>query len=109
MKNIAISKDILKDYCVIDIRTPSEWKNGIVENAKLIMLCDDNGLLNQNFIEEFKNTIDYKNQNIAFICATGSRSKHTALMIEDALGVECTNLDGGMVALLSQGYEAIKN
>ncbi|WP_139470670.1 rhodanese-like domain-containing protein [Campylobacter armoricus] len=108
MKNIAISKDILENYCIIDVRTPSEWKNGIIDNAYLIALCDDNGFMNENFINEFKTKIDFKNQNIAFVCATGSRSKHTAMMIEDALGIECVNLDGGMVALLSQGYEVIK-
>ncbi|HEC1787949.1 TPA: rhodanese-like domain-containing protein [Campylobacter lari] len=105
MKNIMISKDILQDYCIIDVRTPSEWKGGVVKEAILIALCDDNGFINENFIQEFKEKVDYQNKNIAFICATGSRSKHSALMIEDALDIECTNLDGGMVALLSQGYQ----
>ncbi|HEC1764267.1 TPA: rhodanese-like domain-containing protein [Campylobacter lari] len=108
MKNIAISKDILHEFCIIDVRTPSEWKSGVIKEAILIALCDDNGFMNENFIQEFKEKVDYQNKNIAFVCATGSRSKHTAMMIEDALGIECTNLDGGMVTLLSQGYEATK-
>ncbi|MCR6587074.1 rhodanese-like domain-containing protein [Campylobacter insulaenigrae] len=108
MKNITISKEILDNYCIVDVRTPGEWESGTIDNAKLIMLCDNNGIINQNFLEEFKNNVDYKNNNIAFVCATGSRSKHTALMVEDALNIECTNLDGGMAALLSQGYEVKK-
>ncbi|QOR01868.1 MULTISPECIES: rhodanese-like domain-containing protein [unclassified Campylobacter] len=108
MKNIAISKDILKEYCIIDVRTPSEWRSGVIEEAELIALCDDNGFMNENFIQEFQSRIDYQNKNIAFVCATGSRSRHTAIMIEDALGIECVNLDGGMVSLLAQGYEAVK-
>ncbi|AJC86302.1 rhodanese-like domain-containing protein [Campylobacter sp. RM16704] len=108
MKNIVISKNILENFCIIDVRTPSEWKNGVISNAHLIALCDDNGNMNEKFIDEFKSKIDFKNQNIAFVCATGSRSKHTAMMIENTLGIECTNLDGGMTALLSQGYETTK-
>lgn len=101
MKNINIHPDILKDYCIIDVRTPSEWKNGVIKDAKLIALYDDLGLQNMNFLEEIKTQVDYENEKIAFVCATGSRSKSAALMVEDALKIECVNLDGGMY-LLSQ-------
>ncbi|EGK8010440.1 rhodanese-like domain-containing protein [Campylobacter lari] len=106
VKNIDINADILENYQVIDVRKPSEWvQTGTIKNAIKISFYNEDGGLNENFVEEIKKISS--NKPIAIVCRSGSRSaKASALLNQN--GIEVTNLKGGMNTLLSQGYETSK-
>ncbi|EAJ0348565.1 rhodanese-like domain-containing protein [Campylobacter lari] len=106
VKNIDINADILENYQVIDVRKPSEWvQTGTIKNAIKISFYNEDGSLNENFVEEIKKISS--NKPIAIVCRSGLRSaKASALLNQN--GIEVTNLKGGMNALLSQGYETSK-
>ncbi|RKO65262.1 thiosulfate sulfurtransferase [Campylobacter sp. P255] len=106
VKNININADILKNYQVVDIRTPKEWDyTGIIKNAAKISFYKEDGTLNENFLQEIKKLKSIK--PIALVCKSGARSaKASALLSQN--GIEVINLQGGMNALLSQGYQTTK-
>ncbi len=62
---------------IIDIRTEKEWEmTGVIPNSILISMHDNNNLERKSFLKEMNLEIsNNKNKNIAFICASGSRSK----------------------------------
>ncbi|EGK7513615.1 rhodanese-like domain-containing protein [Campylobacter lari] len=106
VKNIDINADILENYQVIDVRKPSEWvQTGTIKNAIKISFYNEDGSVNENFVEEIKKISS--NKPIAIVCRSGSRSAKASALL-DQNGIEVTNLKGGMNALLSQGYKTSK-
>ncbi|AJD01656.1 rhodanese domain protein [Campylobacter lari] len=106
VKNIDIDADVLENYQVIDVRKPSEWvQTGTIKNAIKISFYNEDGSVNENFVEEVKKISSDK--PIAIVCRSGSRSAKASALL-DQNGVEVTNLKGGMNALLSQGYKTSK-
>ncbi|AJC84594.1 rhodanese-like domain-containing protein [Campylobacter peloridis] len=106
VKNVNINAEILKNYQVIDVRKPSEWEQtGMIKEAIGISLYNENGSLNENFVEEVKKVSSEK--PIAIVCRSGARSSQAATLL-DQNGIDVTNLSGGMNALLLQGYETTK-
>ena len=83
----------LKDYQIFDVRSPSEWENGILKGVECVALLDDFGSFNENFLKEFQKNFD-ASKKPAFICRSGHRSK-----IAEHLGIIGVNLAGGMLAL----------
>lgn len=78
----------LKDkrkFLLIDVRQPEEFKSGHVPGAKLIPLGELNRRINEL----------PKDKEIAFICATGSRSSSAARMLSKQ-GYNVINVRGGM-------------
>lgn len=89
----------LSSYQIFDVRTPSEWReDGVINDVKCVALFDDMGLLNANFIEEFKAKYQKDNKILAFICRSGHRSKIAASMVLDELEIRGVNLEGGVLA-----------
>lgn len=106
VKNVNINAEILENYQVIDVRKPSEWEQtGMIKEAIGISLYNENGSLNENFVEEVKKVSSEK--PIAIVCRSGARSSQAATLL-DQNGIDVTNLSGGMNALLLQGYETTK-
>ncbi|MBX1886625.1 rhodanese-like domain-containing protein [Campylobacter peloridis] len=106
VKNVNINAEILENYQVIDVRKPSEWEQtGMIKEAIGISLYNENGSLNENFVEEVKKISSKK--PIAIVCRSGARSSQAATLL-DQNGIDVTNLSGGMNALLLQGYETTK-
>ena len=66
-----------ENLLIIDVRTEKEWKmTGVIPGSILISMHDDNNLERKSFLEEINLKISsYKSKKIAFICASGSRSK----------------------------------
>ena len=62
---------------IFDIRTKKEWKmTGVIPNSILINMHDNNNIERENFLNEVSSEIEsYKDKNIAFICASGARSR----------------------------------
>ncbi|TXE81596.1 rhodanese-like domain-containing protein [Campylobacter peloridis] len=106
VKNVDINAEILENYQVIDVRKPSEWEQtGMIKEAIGISLYNENGSLNENFVEEVKKISSEK--PIAIVCRSGARSSQAATLL-DQNGIDVTNLSGGMNSLLSQGYKTTK-
>ncbi len=100
-----IREDILKDYQIFDIRNKDEWQeSGVIKDAVLLSFTLDNGSIDPEFIDKFSKLAD-KNKEIAFVCATGHRSSAATYLIKSQLGLDTTNLKGGMFSLIEQGYQ----
>ena len=68
---------INKNLTIIDVRTINEWKmTGIIPTSILINMHDDKYQERKGFVTEItKILLEYQDKNIAFICASGARSK----------------------------------
>ena len=102
------SKDV-EDYIknnpksvLLDVRTTEEWSEGKPDGDKIglktyfLSLQFEGQILNQNFVEEFKNLKIDKNYEILITCGTGGRSQRAAeiLTLE---GYKCTNISDGFL------------
>ena len=68
---------INKNLTIIDVRTINEWKmTGIIPTSILINMHDDKYQERNGFVTEItKILLEYQDKNVAFICASGARSK----------------------------------
>ena len=66
-----------KNLTIIDVRTINEWKmTGIIPTSILINMHDDKYQERKDFVEEItEKLLEYQDKNVAFICASGARSK----------------------------------
>ena len=71
--------------CVLlDVRTKEEWNNGKPDGDKIglktyfLSLQFEGKILNQNFVEEFKNLKIDQDYEILISCGTGGRSQRAA-------------------------------
>lgn len=80
---------------VLDVRTPEETAEGVIEGA----------VINDFYEDEFANRLNEldKNQPVYVYCAVGGRSSDAAEMMVDSGFVEVYNLDGGMRDWKKQG------
>lgn len=97
-------KEILgeNETLFIDVRGQDEYSGelGHIPSAKLKTLGED--------LEDFKKSLNVKNQKIVFICRSGGRSgKATKLYDESGFG-NCHNMVGGMTRWNELGYEVEK-
>ncbi|OIQ19480.1 rhodanese-like domain-containing protein [Lacinutrix sp. MedPE-SW] len=95
MKNIdqeQWQKSIAKDEnaIILDVRTPKEWAEGIIENALLINVLDT-----EEFDAEIKK-LD-KNKNYYVYCRSGKRSSQACELLENINVNETYNLSGGIL------------
>ena len=87
---------------LLDVRTKEEWSEGKPDGDKIglktyfLSLQFEGQILNQNFVEEFKNLKIDKNHEILITCGTGGRSQRAAeiLTLE---GYKCTNISDGFL------------
>ena len=87
---------------LLDVRTKEEWSEGKPDGDKIglktyfLSLQFEGQILNQNFVEEFKNLKIDKNHEILITCGTGGRSQRAAeiLALE---GYKCTNISDGFL------------
>ena len=82
---------------IIDIRTPSEWRQtGIIEGAIPIMFFDHNGNYDiERFLKELNKRVD-TSKPFAIICHIGNRSAVVADFLSKQLGYTVIDLVGGM-------------
>ena len=78
--NQALESYKSKKLKIIDIRTLKEWKmTGIIPNSYLINMHEEDFSENLNFIAETEKLLnEFKEFDIAFICASGARSEIAA-------------------------------
>ena len=100
------SKEI-KDYiknnpkCVLlDVRTQEEWNNGKPDGDKIglktyFLSSQFQGrIINENFVEEFKNLNIDKDCQVLIMCGSGNRSQRAAELL-NKVGYNCLNVSDG--------------
>ena len=104
-----ISSKEIKDYiknnkkCVLlDVRTKEEWNEGRPDGDKIglktyfLSLQFEGGILNENFVEEFKKLKINKNNEILTICGSGIRSERAADLLTKE-GYNTSNISDGFL------------
>ena len=102
------SKEI-KDYiknnkkCVLlDVRTKEEWNDSKPDGDKIglktyfLSLQFEGGIVNENFLEEFKKLKINKNYEILTICGSGVRSERAADLLTKE-GYNTSNISDGFL------------
>ncbi len=84
---------------VIDIRTPAEWKEGVIPHSHKIMFFDERGNYNiPKFMKAFTKVVKDKNQPFILVCRTASRTKMVGNFLSKDMGYTQTkDLKGGMM------------
>ena len=85
---------------IIDVRTPEEWAEGTIANAKKINFYD----------EDFATQVDIidKTNPVFVYCKLGGRSSSAAVVLKEKGFSKVYNLDGGITAWLDRGNETVK-
>ena len=88
LDSVAFEKKISEEgVLLVDVRTPEEWSDGIIENALQINFFD------KDFKEDL-NKLD-KTKPIAVYCKSGGRSGKTAKLLLEIGFKEIYDLKGG--------------
>lgn len=105
-KTDSIDNVIGKDIQILDVRTPSEWKEGVLKGAILVSLTDENMHIDPNFVNLAKQKLD-PNKPVAVICRSGNRSAIAADLLDRA-GVEnVINIAGGMKSIDKTKFQIV--
>ena len=97
-----------KKMKIIDIRTPAEWKEtGIVEGSYTIMFFDEKGNFNVEIFLRQLDMVVKKDEPFALICRVGSRTGMVAEFLSERLGYKVTNLKGGIMKMIYEGYKTV--
>jgi hydroxyacylglutathione hydrolase len=83
---------------VVDVREPSEWKEGYIQDAERIFFGHLQG----------KAASLPRNKPVAVICSVGQRSSTATSILEKEGFEEIYNVLGGMTAWTSLGYPTVK-
>jgi len=101
-----------KGGAIIDIRTPSEWKEtGVIPGTTKIMFFDERGGYNiEKFMNELQKVVKDKNQSIILVCRTASRTKIVGNFLANDMGYTNTkDLAGGiMFGWMNDGKKTVK-
>ena len=97
-----------KNIKIIDIRTPSEWREtGIVKGSYTIMFFDEKGNFNvENFLRQLNMAVK-KDEQFALLCRVGSRTGMVAEFSSEKLGYKVINLKGGIMKMIYEGYKTV--
>lgn len=85
---------------LLDVRTPQEWSEGVIEGATMYNFYD----------ADFKDRIAKLNKDVpvAVYCKSGGRSGQTGAMLRDMGFKEVYNLKGGIGAWNAAGKPTVK-
>ena len=79
------------DIIVIDVRTPAEWAEGIIPNAKMIDIYSG-----QDFVDAISNLED-KDAKYYLYCRSGVRSFQACNYMSETGFTNVFNLSGGII------------
>ena len=97
-----------KNIKIIDIRTPAEWREtGIVKSSYTIMFFDEKGNFNVATFLKQLDIVVKKDEPFALICRVGSRTGMVSEFLSERLGYEVTNLKGGIMKMIHEGYKTV--
>jgi phage shock protein E len=84
---------------LVDVRTPAEWNEGIMEGAKMFNFYEDD-------FQKNLETLD-KEKPVAVYCKVGGRSGQAMAKMRELGFKEVYNLDGGMDAWKRAGKPTV--
>jgi hydroxyacylglutathione hydrolase len=84
-------------FVVLDVREPSEWVEGIIEDAQLMYFGD---------LPQKADALS-RNKRYAIVCSVGTRASIAASLLKQK-GFEVSNVLGGMMAWNKLGYPTVK-
>lgn len=92
----------MKDHpgTILDVRTPEEWSEGMIEGATTYNFYED------NFADQLR-TLP-KDQPVYVYCAAGGRSSEAAKVMSEMGFREVYNLDGGIGEWKARGLPTAK-
>lgn len=95
--NVAQFKDLMgkEEGTVLDVRTPEEWAEGVIEGAQKMNYYDDDFATQIAGLDKSKAVFVY--------CKAGGRSASAAEVLKENGFTKIYNLDGGMNAWLDGG------
>lgn len=85
---------------LLDVRTPGEVSEGVIEGAVVMDVLDD------SFLEQFK--MIPKDKTIYIYCKVGGRSKKTAKFLKEQGYDSIYHLDGGIKAWVKADKKIVK-
>lgn len=106
-----LQEKIEQNIVVIDIRTPSEWRElGLVPSSKKIMFFDEKGNYNVEFwINEFSKYVKDKNQPFVLVCRSGNRTTTVGNFLSKQLGYkEVYHLQNGIKSWIREKKVTLK-
>lgn len=94
-----LEKMVKEGAPIIDIRTPGEWKEGVIPGSHKIMFFNENGDYDvQKFMQKFTKVVKDKNQPFILVCRTASRTKVVGNFLSKQMGYQKTReLTGGIM------------
>ncbi|PHS40391.1 MAG: hypothetical protein COB07_04655 [Sulfurovum sp.] len=98
---IKTSLEVGVPMVLLDIRTPKEWENGIIENAQLVTLNDLPKAENIAKLPKDKNSI------IAIYCKGSVRSTLAMALLQQVGYKNAIIIDGGMTAWKKAKYPVV--
>jgi rhodanese-related sulfurtransferase len=87
---------------IIDIRTPVEWKEGYIAEAKFADIFDEDFINQVNYIQE------NKNDPIYIYCRSGNRSKQAMTVLQEDGFAQIFELNNGILDWIEKGNKTIK-
>jgi rhodanese-related sulfurtransferase len=107
----ALQSAIARGVHLVDIRTPQEWKQtGVIAGSIRLTAFLDNGQMNPQFIETFRQHIPSPDQPVALICRSGRRTQALAQILSAQLGYKgVLNVTGGIIGWSAQGLPLVKD
>jgi rhodanese-related sulfurtransferase len=97
-----------KNIKIIDIRTPSEWKQtGIIKGSYTITFFDEKGKFSVKDFLTALNKVVKKDEQFALICRVGSRTGMVSEFLSEKLGYKVINLKGGIMKMIHDGYKTV--
>jgi len=97
--NDMITDDTYPNLIILDVRTPSEYNEGHLENAILIPLTEL-----ESRIDEI---LQYKDTEIIVYCKVGGRSAQASSILDSNNFTKIFNVKGGITAWEAAGYPLI--
>jgi rhodanese-related sulfurtransferase len=85
---------------LVDVRTPAEFANGHMRDAKNIPLAD--------FGTRIGELDKSKGKNIVVVCQTGARADKAIKLLQNAGFADVVGLDGGMAAWQAASLPTVK-
>ncbi len=86
-----------KDFELIDVRSPMEYKSIHIKGSKLIPLEE---------IDKYLDSLE-KNKTYLIYCRTGGRSGMAVKLFEEK-GLKAINMMGGIMDWIEEEYETVK-
>ncbi|OUR93489.1 hypothetical protein A9Q84_18625 [Halobacteriovorax marinus] len=99
-KELKAKLDNGEELILIDCREQDEWDDSHIADAKFVPLS--------KFQELFENELPNKEAQIIIQCRSGKRSLSACQLLLDEDYDNLTNLEGGIMGWINNGYETVK-